>query len=65
MSNNIIDQWEEIKTLVESIEGDVHKNARGNNSAGVRARKALRELKKAASTLVKATLEEEKTRKSS
>lgn len=63
MSNTIIDQWESIKTLVESIEGDVHKNARGNNSAGVRARKALRELKKSAAVLVKLTLEEEKARK--
>ncbi len=62
-SNQIVEKFEEIKILVEEIEGDVHKNARGNSSAGVRARKALRELKKSASALVKLTLTEEKARK--
>ena len=59
----ILEKWNEIKVLVESLELDVHKNAKGNASAGVRARKGLRTLKKEATDLVKMTIEEDKTRK--
>jgi hypothetical protein len=59
----IVDKWNEIKVLIESLELDVHKNASGNASAGVRARRGLRELKSAAAELVKATISEEKVRK--
>ena len=62
--SQILNKWNEIKTLVETIDLDVHKNANGNASAGVRARKGLRVLKNAASELVKTTITEEKTRKS-
>jgi len=48
--------WGEIKTLVETIDVDVTKNAKGNASAGVRARKGLRLLRAKTSELVKATL---------
>ena len=48
--------WGEIKTLVETIDVDVSKNAKGNASAGVRARKGLRLLRNKTSELVKATL---------
>ena len=64
MSSSITDKWNEIKVLIESLELDVHKNAGGNNSAGVRARRGLRLLKKEAAELVKLTIEEEKNRKS-
>lgn len=57
MSTNILDSWKEIKTLVETLEVDVTKNASGNASAGVRARKGLRLLKTKAHDLVKATIE--------
>ena len=50
--------------MIESIDLDVHKNASGNASAGVRARKGLRALKNASAELVKLTIEEEKSRKS-
>lgn len=60
MSNQIIDKWEELKVLVESLELDVHKNARGNKSAGTRVRKGLRLLKTASSDLVKVSLETNK-----
>ena len=63
--SNIVDKWNEIKILIESLDLDVHKNAGGNNSAGIRARRGLRALKKEASELVKLTIEEEKTRKAS
>tara|TARA_E500000331_G_scaffold353887_1_gene405614 strand:+ start:2605 stop:2799 length:195 start_codon:yes stop_codon:yes gene_type:complete len=60
---SVLDQWNEIKVLVESLDLDVHKNASGNASAGVRARKGLRALKNAAASLVKSTIQEEKERK--
>lgn len=63
MSNDITNKWQEIKTLVESIDLDVHKNAAGNVSAGVRARKGLRLLKNQAAELVKMTVENDKSRK--
>ncbi len=62
-SNSILDKWQEIKVMIESIDLDVHKNASGNASAGVRARKGLRALKNASAELVKLTIEQEKTRK--
>jgi len=63
--SNIINKWEELKTLVESIDLDVNKNAGGNASAGVRARKGLRLLKKEAAELVKMTVDADKERKAS
>jgi hypothetical protein len=59
-TTNINDTWTELKVLVESIEKDVVKNAGGNKSAGVRARKGLRTLKKVASELVKMSLESDR-----
>ena len=61
--SNILEQWNEIKTLVESLEVDVTKNAAGNASAGVRARRGLRLLKTKSSDLVKTTIATEKERK--
>jgi hypothetical protein len=55
----VASKWEEIKTLVASLETDVAKNANGNSAAGTRARKGLRTLKKNASDLVKLTLGKE------
>jgi len=63
-SNAVVaDKWTEVKTLVEAIELDVLKNARGNASAGVRVRKGLRLLKKVASELVKTTSAQDKVNK--
>ncbi len=59
----VLDKWKELKLIVESIDLDVHKNAGGNASAGVRARKGLRSLKSVAADLVKLTIESEKTEK--
>ena len=63
MGNDITEKWQELKTLMESIDLDVHKNAAGNASAGVRARKGLRVLKSQAADLVKLTVEQDKARK--
>ena len=61
---SVVEKWNEIKVLVESLELDVHKNAGGNASAGVRARRGLRLLKKETTELVKLTIAEEKLSKS-
>ena len=54
MSNNsVLAKWEEMKKIVESLEHDVSKNANGNASAGVRARKGLRQLAACSKELVK------------
>lgn len=60
----ILTKWNELKTLFESLEPDVAKNAKGVAAAGVRARKGLRQLQTSAKELVKLTLETEKTEKS-
>jgi hypothetical protein len=58
-NNNVLNKWTELKTLVETIEDDVQKNATGNKAAGTRARKGLRTLKNTASELVRLTLGKE------
>ena len=60
---DVLDKWQELMLIVESIDLDVHKNAGGNASAGVRARKGLRSLKTAAADLVKLTIAQEKAGK--
>jgi len=59
--SDLLDKWLELKVLVESLELDVHKNASGNKSAGVRARKGLRLVKQSASELVKESLTTDKS----
>ena len=59
--SDLLDRWQELKVLVESLELDVHKNASGNKSAGVRARKGLRLVKQSASELVKESLAADKS----
>ena len=61
--SSILDQWNEIKVLIESLDLDVVKNANGNSSAGVRARRGLRLLKTKSAELVKETIEADKQRK--
>ena len=59
-NEDLYSKWEEFKVLVESIEQDVIKNAKGNKSAGVRARKGLRLVKTSASEIVKTSLAHDK-----
>tara|TARA_R110001583_G_scaffold7985_4_gene38887 strand:+ start:12012 stop:12200 length:189 start_codon:yes stop_codon:yes gene_type:complete len=59
--SDLVGQWTELKVLVETLELDVLKNANGNKSAGVRARKGLRLLKQRSGDLVKASLIEDKS----
>jgi len=60
MSLDVFTKWTELKALIEAIESDVLKNARGVAAAGVRARKGLRQLQANARDLVKSTIELEK-----
>lgn len=62
-NNDILDKWNEIKIVVDSLELDLHKNARGVAAAGVRARKGLRDLKSKVANLVKMTIDAEKSKK--
>jgi len=61
----ILSKWGELKALLESLEGDVSKNARGVAAAGVRSRKGLRQLQATAKELIKLTLETDKANKDS
>ena len=61
MENNLTNGFEELRVLLETLEVDVLKNANGNKSAGVRARKGLRLLKQRSGDLVKASLLEDKS----
>jgi len=62
MSDELATKWSELKTLVESLELDVLKQANGNASAGVRARRGLRLLKNEVSDLVRTSLDVQKSR---
>ena len=63
MDSKLLEEWSELKVLVESLELDLHKHASGNSSAGVRARRGLRLLKTKSADLVKTTIAEEKSKK--
>lgn len=61
--NQIIETWNEIKTIMNELELHIVKNARGVAAAGVRARKGLRAIKAKASQLVKMTVDLDKAKK--
>lgn len=63
--NSVLDKWTQLKSLVEALEVDVAKNARGVAAAGVRTRKGLRQLQVVAKEMVKLTLELDKSDKPS
>jgi hypothetical protein len=62
-NSQVLEKWNELKTLVEALEHDVSKNAKGVAAAGVRARKGLRQLQAKSKELVKLTIELEKSEK--
>lgn len=61
--NQVISQWAGIKALIDTLELDIVKNAKGTAAAGVRARKGLRELKTRAAELVKTTVDLDKAKR--
>ena len=56
----LLGHWQELKTLVETVEADVAKSSRGVKAAGVRARRGLRTLKTKAAEIVKYTVNRDK-----
>lgn len=62
--STIITKWNELKSVIENLEADVIKNAKGVAAAGIRTRKGLRLLQVASRQLVKLTLETDKLNKS-
>ena len=63
MDNDVLSKWSDFKALVEALEVDISKSARGVTAAGVRARKGLRALQGKSKELVKLTIELEKAGK--
>jgi hypothetical protein len=63
MEDTVLSKWKELKDLVDALEVDIAKSARGVAAAGVRARKGLRLLKAHAGDLVKLTYESDKVKK--
>jgi len=57
MNETLIERFEELLTLVESLRNDVVKHSGGNKSAGLRVRRGLRDAKKLASDLVRESIE--------
>ena len=47
----MLDSYEELKHLVDSVEDDVRKAAGGNKAAGTRVRKLMQDVKNAAQAL--------------
>jgi len=58
-----MNHYENIKTIIASMEADVQKFYGGNNAAGTRVRKALQELKKASQAMRIDVQEKKKTNK--
>lgn len=54
-NNIILEKWEELKVIIDSSDLDIVSCAGGNVTAGKRARKGLRLIKKEAAELVKLT----------
>jgi len=61
--SHVLDQWSDLKETVVAAELDVVKNAKGSAAAGVRARKALREVCKKARELVHLSIALDKSRR--
>jgi len=61
--NNVLNLWEELKTLMSTVELDVVKNSRGVAAAGVRARRGLRAVKSKVGELIKLTITNDKDKK--
>lgn len=59
-TNPIFDAFKKIELELESVKGDVAKNAKGTVAAGVRVRKGLRDTAKLCRELVKLTIGRDK-----
>ena len=57
----LLEQYEVLRVLVDSLEKDINKSLKGNKSAGVRLRKSLREIVKKTTAMNKTSLQHRKT----
>ena len=57
MDEDIVDKFDVLLTMIESLKSDVVKHASGNKSAGLRVRRGLRDAKKLASDIVRESVE--------
>lgn len=57
----LLEQYEVLRVLVDSLEKDINKSLKGNKSAGVRLRKSLREIVKKTTIMNKTSLHHRKT----
>lgn len=55
--------WEDLKATILAVELDVLKNAEGNVSAGVRARRGLRMLRNKVTDMIKLLKQEDQAKK--
>lgn len=53
----MLEQYEQLKSMVASVEDDVRKAAGGNRAAGTRVRKSMQDIKNLAQELRKRILE--------
>ena len=53
---DLIKQYEDLVETLQELANDVKKNTTGNQAAGIRARRGLREVKDKATALQKASL---------
>lgn len=57
----LLESYEVLKVLVDSLEKEISKSLKGNKSAGVRLRKVLREISKKTTEMNKTSLQHRKT----
>lgn len=57
----MLEAYEQLKTLIASIEDDIRKAAGGNRAAGTRVRKQMQDVKNCAQELRKKILENRET----
>ncbi len=57
----MLETYEQLKTLVASVEEDIRKAAGGNRAAGTRVRKQMQDVKNTAQDLRKKILENRET----
>ena len=56
----LLESYEVLRVLVDSLEKDINKSLKGNKSAGVRLRKSLREIVKKTTAMNKTSLQHRK-----
>jgi hypothetical protein len=61
--DNTYVKWSEVRAMMEQLDDDIAKNARGTAAAGVRARKGLRDMRKRISVIIKQMVVQDKEKR--